>query len=135
MTTGTAGALLVWSEGATLIARALDAEARPRAAPWVVGKGKWRALAPSGDGALVAWVGHDGKDGKTETQVLLVKLAADGAPSVRGIRVSDGVFPVKDSPSVALAGERVGVAWTEPMSPGVSTKRAVLRVLERSCIP
>ena len=51
--TGSAGALLVWSEGATLIARALDAEARPRGAPWVVGKGKWRALAPSGDGALV----------------------------------------------------------------------------------
>ncbi|CAN94431.1 hypothetical protein predicted by Glimmer/Critica [Sorangium cellulosum So ce56] len=130
--TGSAGALLVWSEGATLIARALDAEARPRGAPWVVGKGKWRALAPSGDGALVAWVGHDGK---VEGQALLVKLAADGAPSARGIRVSDGVFPVKDSPSVALAGERVGVAWTEPMSTGVSTKRAVLRVLERTCIP
>jgi hypothetical protein len=42
---------------------------------------------------------------------------------------------VKEPPSLALAGERVGVAWTEAMGPGVSTKRAVLRVLERSCIP
>lgn len=126
------GALVAWNEGSTLIARALDAEARPRGAPWVLGKGKWRAIAPSGDGALVAWVGHDGK---AEGQVLLVKLAADGAPSARGIRVSDGVTPVKDSPSLAFAGERVGVAWTEAMSPGVSTKRAVLRVLERACIP
>ncbi|WP_437825162.1 hypothetical protein [Sorangium sp. So ce1153] len=130
--TGSAGALLLWNEGTTLIARALDAEARPRGAPWVIGKGKWRAVAPSGDGALVAWVGHDGK---AEGQPLLVKLAADGAPSARGLRVSDGVNPVKDSPSLAVAGERVGVAWTEVMSPGVSTKRAVLRVLERACIP
>ncbi|KYF83141.1 hypothetical protein BE11_11585 [Sorangium cellulosum] len=130
--TGGAGAILVWSEGPTLIARALDAEARPRGAPWVIGKGKWRALAPGKDGALVAWVGHDGK---ADGQTLLVKLGADGAPSARGIRVSDGVNPVKDPPSVALAGERVGVAWTEAMSPGVSTKRAVLRVIERACIP
>ncbi|MGK3993394.1 hypothetical protein [Sorangium sp. So ce1024] len=130
--TGGAGALLVWSEGSTLIGRALDAEARPRGAPWVIGKGKWRALAPGVDGALVAWVGHDGK---AEGQALLVKVGADGAPSARGIRVSDGARPVKDPPSVALAGERVGVAWTEAMSPGVSTKRAVLRVLDRSCIP
>ncbi|WP_438021277.1 hypothetical protein WMF18_20350 [Sorangium sp. So ce315] len=130
--TGGDGALLVWSEGSTLIGRALDAEARPRGAPWVIGKGKWRALAPGKDGALVAWVGHDGK---AEGQALLVKVGADGAPSARGIRVSDGAYPVKDPPSVALAGERVGVAWTEAMSPGVSTKRAVLRVLDRSCIP
>ncbi|WP_437804960.1 hypothetical protein [Sorangium sp. So ce1078] len=126
------GALLAWNEGSTLIARALDADAQPRGAPWVLGRGKWRAIAPSGDGALVAWVGHDGK---AEGQALLVKLAADGAPSARGIRVSDGVYPVKDPPSLAFAGERVGVAWTETMSPGVSTKRAVLRVLERACIP
>ncbi|KYF95617.1 hypothetical protein BE20_44855 [Sorangium cellulosum] len=126
------GALVAWNEGPTLLARALDADARPRGAPWVLGKGKWRAMAPSGDGAFVAWVGHDGK---ADGQLLLVKLGADGAPSARGIRVSDGVIPVKDPPSLALAGERVGVAWTEAMSPGVSTKRAVLRVLERACIP
>jgi hypothetical protein len=130
--TGSAGALAIWAEGETLVARALDAAARPRAAPWVIGKGKWRALAPSGDGALVAWVGNDGK---AEAQVLLVRLSADGAPSARGLRVSDGSYPVKEPPSLALAGERVGVAWTEVMGPSVSTKRAVLRGLDRSCIP
>ncbi|MGK4004325.1 hypothetical protein WMF31_16950 [Sorangium sp. So ce1036] len=130
--TGGGGALVVWSEGDTLIARALDAGARPRSAPWIVGKGKWRALLPSGEGAVVAWVGHDGK---ADAQLLLVRLAADGAPSARGLRMSDGVNPVKDSPSLASAGERIGVAWTEPMSRGVSTKRAVLRVIERACIP
>jgi hypothetical protein len=127
-----AGALAIWVEGGALIARSLDAAARPRAAPWVIGKGKWRALAPSGDGALVAWIGHDGK---ADAQVLLVRLSAEGAPAAKGFRVSDGVNPVKEPPSLARAGARGGVAWTEAMGPGVSTKRAVLRVLERSCIP
>ncbi|AUX43804.1 hypothetical protein SOCE26_052590 [Sorangium cellulosum] len=130
--TGSAGALVVWNEGDTVLVRALDAEARPRSAPWVLGKGKWRTVSPSGEGALVVWVGHDGK---ADGQVLLAKLGADGAPSARGLRMSDGVNPVKDAPSLALAGERVGVAWTETMSPGVSTKRAVLRVIDRACIP
>lgn len=130
--TGGGGALVVWNEGDNLLARALDAKAQPRGAPWIVGKGKPWSLLPSGEGALVAWVGHDGK---ADGQVLLAKLGADGAPSVRGLRMSDGVNPVKDSPSLASAGERIGVAWTEPMSRGVSTKRAVLRVIERACIP
>jgi hypothetical protein len=127
-----AGALAVWNEGETLVARALDATARPVAAPWVIGKGKWRALVPSGDGAFVTWVGHDGK---ADGQLLLIRLSAEGTPSARGLRVSDGVNPVKDPPKLAIAGERVGVAWTEVMGPGVSTKRALLRVFERSCVP
>ena len=130
--TGGTGALAIWAEGETIIARALDAAAHPRAAAWVIGKGKWRALSPSGDGALVVWIGNDGK---TEAQVLLVRVSADGSPAAKGLRVSDGASPVKEPPSMALAGERVGVTWAEVMSPSVSTKRAVLRVLDRSCIP
>ena len=127
-----AGALAVWSEGETLIARALDATARPSAASWIIGKGRGWAIAPSGKGALVVWLGNDGK---ADGQVLLARLSADGAPSEKALRVSDGAIAVKDPPAIAVAGGRVGVAWTEVMSAGVSTKRAVLRALDVTCVP
>lgn len=127
-----AGALALWSEGETLVARALDAAARPSGAAWVVGKGRWRAVAPHGKGALVAWIGNDGK---VDGQLLLARLSADGAPAEKGLRISDGAIAVKDPPAVAVAGARVGVAWTEPLSTGVSTKRALLRMLDAACIP
>ncbi len=126
------GAVAVWGEGDTIVARGVDGSGRPGAAPHVVGKGKARAVSSSGKGAFVAWIGNDGK---ADGQLLLARIAADGAPSDKGLRVSDGATPVKDPPAVALAGERVGVAWTEVMSAGVSTKRAVLRVLDAACVP
>jgi hypothetical protein len=127
-----AGALAVWSEGDTMVAQALDGSARARAAPYVIRKGAAQVLVPSGKGAFVAWIGNDGK---VDGQILLARLSADGAPSAQGLRISDGLMAVKDPPAVAVAGERLGVAWTEPVTAGVSTKRAVLRVLDAACVP
>jgi len=127
-----AGAIALWSEGETLVARALDGEARPAALPWVVGKGKWSVFTPAGEGALVGWVGHDGK---SEAQVLVARLSSEGKPSAQGLRVSDGVMPVKDPLAMAVAGSRVGLTWTEGVSPRVSSKRALLRLLDAACIP
>lgn len=126
------GALALWAEGETLIARGLDASAKPAGPAWVVGKGKWATFTAAGPGALVAWVGNDGK---SDGQLLVARLGPDGAPSAQGLRVTDGAGPVKDPPAVAVAGTRAGLAWTETMSPTVSTKRAVLRVLEVACVP
>jgi hypothetical protein len=36
---------------------------------------------------------------------------------------------------VAIAGDRAALAWMEVMGPAVSTKRAVLRTLQLSCLP
>ena len=127
-----AGALALWAEGETLVVRALDGSAGPAGPAWVVGTGKWGAFAAGGSGALVAWIGSDGK---AEGQVLLARLGPDGAPSAQGLRVTDSATPVKDKPALAVAGGRVGVTWTEAMSPGVSSKRAMIRVLEASCLP
>jgi len=115
-----------------MVARALDGEARPAALPWVVGKGKWSVFTPAGEGALVGWVGHDGK---SEAQVLVARLSSEGKPSAQGLRVSDGVMPVKDPLAMAVAGSRVGLTWTEGVSPRVSSKRALLRLLDAACIP
>ncbi|EYF03696.1 hypothetical protein [Chondromyces apiculatus] len=126
------GALALWAEGETLMSRALDASAKPTATTWVVGKGKWGTAASAEPGALVAWVGNDGK---ADGRLLLTRLGQDGAPSAQGVRVSDGINPVKDPPAIAVAGARVGLAWTEIMGPSVSTKRALLRLLDAACIP
>ncbi|WP_050432882.1 hypothetical protein [Chondromyces crocatus] len=127
-----AGAIALWSEGETLLARGLDTAAKPASTTWVVGKGKWGAATPIDGGILVSWVGHDGK---SDGQVLLARLGQDGAPSASGLRVTDGVNAVKDPPVVAASGPRVAVAWTEIMSPAVSTKRAVLRIADVACVP
>ncbi|MDI3290417.1 hypothetical protein [Polyangium sp. 15x6] len=128
----TKGAMAVWIEGDKILARAVDAAARPGEKTWLVGRGRAPALAPIGDGALVVFLGQEG--GKDD-QVLAVKLSESGEPSATGMRVSDGTGAVKDPAAVTPAGPRMGFLWAEPMSGGVSTKRAVLRTLESSCIP
>lgn len=132
LTATSAGAIALWAEGETLLARALDAGAQPAGPTWVVGKGKWGVFTPGGQGALVAWVGHDGK---ADAQLLLARLSPEGAPSAQGLRVSDGVTAVKDPPALAAAGSRVGLAWTEMMGPAVSSKRALLRLVDLACVP
>ncbi|TKD00424.1 hypothetical protein [Polyangium fumosum] len=128
----TKGAMAVWIEGDKILARAVDAAARPGEKTWLVGRGRAPALAPIGDGALVVFLGQEG--GKDD-QVLAVKLSESGEPSATGMRISDGTGAVKDAAAVTSAGPRLGFLWAEPMSNGVSTKRAILRTLESSCVP
>jgi len=125
------GAIAMWSEGDKLITRALDEEARPAAETWMVGYGKTPSLAPFGDGALAVFTGQDGT---ASNQVLAVKLAANGSPSAKGIRITDA-GPAKDPPAAVVVGTRVGFLWTEPMTLGVGTKRALIRAVDAACIP
>ncbi len=125
------GAIALWSEGDKLIARALDGDAHPGPEAWVVGYGKTPVLTPLGEGALAVF---SGQDGTASSQVLAVKLGANAAPSAKGIRVTE-TGPAKDQPSAIAVGSRVGFMWTEPMSQGVGTKRALLRSIDAACIP
>lgn len=125
------GALAMWSEGDKLLARALDQDARPGPEMWVVGYGKTPALVSFGDGALAVFTGQDGT---ASNQVLAVKLGPNGSPSAKGIRLTDA-GPAKDAPAAVAVGSRVGFMWTEPMTQGVGTKRALLRTVEAACIP
>ncbi len=126
------GTMAVWIEGDKILARAIDPAARPGEKTWVVGRGRAPSLAPMGEGALVVFLGQEGG---TADQVLAVKLGPDGAPAATGMRISDGTGAVKDAAAVTPAGPRLGFLWTEPMSNGVSTKRAILRTIESSCVP
>lgn len=131
LTGTTNGAVAMWSEGDKLLARALDGDARPAAETFVVGYGKTPTLTSFGDGALAVFTGQDGT---ASNQVLAVKLGANGSPSAKGVRLTD-TGPVKDSPAAVVVGARVGFLWTEPMTQGVGTKRALLRTVEAACIP
>jgi hypothetical protein len=131
LTATTKGAVALWSEGDKLFARALDGEAHPAPETWIVGYGKMPSLASFGDGALAVFAGQDGT---ASNQVLAVKLGANGSPTAKGIRVTDA-GPVKDQPAAVVVGSRVGFLWTEPMTQGVGTKRALLRTIEAGCIP
>lgn len=125
------GAMALWSEGDKLFARTLDGEAHPGPETWIVGYGKSPALHSFGDGALAVFTGQEGT---ASNQVLAVKLAANGSPSAKGIRLTD-TGPAKDQSAAVVVGSRVGFLWTEPMSQGVGTKRALLRTIEAACIP
>ena len=125
------GALAVWSEGDKLLARALDQDAHPGLETWIVGYGRSTALASFGDGAVAVFTGQDGT---ASNQVLAVKLGPTGTPSAKGIRLTD-TGSTKDPPAVVAVGARVGFMWTEPMTQGVGTKRALLRTIEAACIP
>ena len=125
------GAVVLWMEGDTIQVRGLDRNARPLAAPHVVGRGKWPALASNADGAYVAWVGK----GRTSAEQLLVtRLAPSGAPAPKGLEVTDG-NAVQDPVALAFAGARIALAWTEGMAASVSTKRLTLRLFDPSCVP
>jgi len=125
------GAIALWSEGDKLFARMLDGEAHPGPETWIVGYGKNPILVSFGEGALAVFTGQEGT---ASNQVLAVKLAANGSPSAKGIRVTD-TGPAKDQSAAVVVGSRVGFMWTEPMTQGVGTKRALLRTIEGACIP
>jgi hypothetical protein len=127
------GTIAVWAEKDTVVARPLDARAQPSGPPRVVVKGaKWPRAAPLGDGALVCWVGQGGpKEGRFQ----VARLKADGSPSSKGLEIIGEGRSLKDPPACAVAGSRAALAWMEVMSATVSTKRALLRTIEASCIP
>jgi hypothetical protein len=125
------GAVVAWTEGEVIHARGLDREARPFAPPQVVGRGKWPILTSSGDGAFAAWVGK----GRTAAdQLVVVRLAASGAPAPKGLEITDG-NAVRDPPSLAFAGARAAASWTEVMGATVSTKRLIIRLFDPACVP
>lgn len=127
------GTLAVWAEGDTVVARPLDNKAQPSGPPRVVVKGaKWPKAAPLGDGALVCWVVQGGpKEGRLH----VARLKGDGSPSGKGLEIVGEGHSVKDAPACAVAGGRAALAWMEVMSATVSTKRALLRTIEASCVP
>jgi hypothetical protein len=127
------GTLAIWSEGDMVVARPLDARAQPSGPPRVVVKGaKWPKAAPLGDGALVCWVAQGGpKEGRLQA----ARLKDDGSPSSKGLEIVGEGRSVKDAPACAVAGSRAALAWMEVMSATVSTKRALLRTIEASCLP
>ncbi len=122
------GAMAMWMEGGAIRTRALDRSGCPTSPAWTVAEGRWASLAALGDGALVAWAAADGK-------LLAARLAPNGAPPERGLDAAEGSSGVKDPPAVVAAGGHVAFAWAEVMSPIISTKRIVLRVLDASCVP
>lgn len=127
------GTLAIWAEGDTVVARALDGQAAPSGPPQVVVKGaKWPKAASLGDAALVCWVAQGGpKEGRLQA----VRVKADASPSAKGLEIVGEGRSVKDPPACAVAGSRAALAWMEVMSATVSTKRALLRTIEASCIP
>jgi hypothetical protein len=127
------GVIALWTEGDTVIVRMLDKQAQPKGPPQVVVKGgKWPVAAALGDGALVCWVGQGGK---REGHLLAARLKGDGAPSAKGLELVGEGRAVKDPPACGLAGSRAAFAWMEVMSATVSTKRAILRTIEATCLP
>lgn len=122
------GAIASWVEGGKVRTRALDGMACPASPIWVAAEGKWPAIAPLGDTALLAWVAADG-------HLLAVRLGADGAPGQRGIDASEGTAGVKDPPAVLAFGARAAFGWAEAMGPVISTKRLGVRIVDAACIP
>ncbi len=125
------GFQLTWSEGDMIYTRPLAKDATPSGPPLVVGKGRSPRAVASKDAIFLAYLGE--ASGKAQ-QLLVVRASKTGVSSAAA-RVSDGQTEVKDPPSITMAGDRVAVAWTEVMSPIVSTKRATLRTFNGSCLP
>lgn len=128
------GVLALWEEGGdTVVARPLDMQAKPSGPAQVVAKAsKWFSAVPSSDGAMVCWVGQNPREG----HLLSVWVSGEsGKPMAKGLDVLGDAHAAKDAPACALVGTRAAFAWMEVMSPTVSTKRAMLRTIEGSCIP
>lgn len=125
------GALLTWSEGERIFARKLDTSGRPSGDIVVVGEGKHPVVISGGDDAIVAFLA---KVGEVPDQLLAVRVSASAAVSPRAVRISDGIKPVLDPPSIAIGGDRLGAVWTEVMSATIQSKRAWLRLIDTTCL-
>lgn len=124
------GSVVLWQQGETVFARALDAAARASSPIWKVGQGQWASIVPAPGGPVAIWVGAAGE----VPQALVAARVGDDGVSTKGARVSPASTEVKDAPAATTAGSTLALAWTEQMSKTVSTKRAVLRIVEESCI-
>jgi len=126
--TTSAGALAMWGEGGAIKTRALDKVACPSSPIWTVAEGQWPAMTPHEGGAIVAWVGSDG-------HLFAAKIGQNGMPPAKGIDVTEGSSGVKDPPAVATMTGKIAFAWAEMMSPTMSSKRLVLRIIDSACVP
>lgn len=124
-----AGSVALWSEKGELYARALDPNARATSPIWKIGTGKWPSLIATPKGALVAWVIEPTPE---TAELWAVRIGEDG-PAKKAV-IASRDKPVKGPPAVAVAGDRVAFAWTEPMSTTISSRRAVLRIADAGCL-
>lgn len=122
------GAVAGWVEEGSIRTRALDDRGCASSPIHTIGSGKWLSLAPLATGAVAVWVGTDGK-------LLAARVAPTGAAGAEGIDAGDGTTGVKDPPSIAVGEARLGFAWSEVMSPVISSKRFQLRTIEIACLP
>ena len=127
---GAGASRLVWLESGRVLTRRLDAAGKADSPIHVLGKGRGPVAIRAEKDALVAWLAEGGD---VDGQLVLVRVGPEG-PSKAGLRVSDGKTKVLDPPAMALAGARLGLAWTEVMGPVISSKRAWLRSFDASCI-
>ncbi len=123
-----AGVIALWMEGSMIRTRALDGSGCPISPAWKVAEGRWATLSAAGDGAVVAWLTTDGR-------LLAAKLGPSAAPPSAGLDIAEGSLGIKDPPALAVTSGRVAFGWAEAMSPVVSTRRLMLRLLDAACFP
>lgn len=128
LATTATGATAIWVEGGFVHARALDASGCPASPIWKLAEGRFAQITSLGDTAIVAWVTGDGR-------LVAARLGPTGAAAARGLEASEGSTGVKDPPSVTVFGNKIAFGWSEVMSPAISTKRLVLRILDLACLP
>ena len=122
------GVIALWMEGAMIRTRALDGSGCPISPAWKVAEGRWATLSAAGDGAVVAWLTGEGK-------LVAAKLGPNAAPPKAGLDLAEGALGIKDPPALAVTSGRVAFGWAEAMSPVVSTRRLMLRLVDAACFP
>ncbi|MEP7121480.1 MAG: hypothetical protein ABJE95_11240 [Byssovorax sp.] len=122
------GVIALWMEGSTIRTRALDGSGCPISPAWKVGEGRSATLSAVGETAVVAWL-------TTEGRLLAAKLGAAAAPPAAGLDIADGALGIKDPPALAVTSGRLAFGWAEVMSPVVSTRRLMLRLIDVACLP
>jgi len=123
------GAVAMWMEGGRVRTRALDASGCPASPIWTVAEGRWASITSLGDTALVVWAAADGR-------LLAARLQPSGAPPARGLDAAEGSSGIKDPPvAIAVGPGKVAFGWSEVMSPVISTKRIVMRIVDAACVP
>jgi hypothetical protein len=122
------GVIALWMEGSRIRTRALDGSGCPISPAWKVAEGRWATLSAAGDGAVVAWLTNEGR-------LLAAKLGPSAAPPTAGLELAEGSLGIKDPPALAVTSGRVAFGWAEAMSPVVSTRRLMLRLIDAACFP
>jgi len=124
------GAIVLWQDAEDIFVRRLDGNAAVDSPIWKVGKGQWAGIVPAPAGPVAFWVGSAGETPKA----LVAARVGEKGVSAKGARISPAGTEVKDVPAATTAGSTLALAWTEKMSATVSTKRAILQIVEEVCI-